>query len=225
MNRYIQSLILNDENNEHRTQNTTPSKILCVSLGFNCITAVKLNQSQLRNLSFPFDWNISSLQGVCELIENNFKDFLNPVYLSKQNGIPGIVNSKYNVSLAHDFPEKDGVVADNYQDFLEEIQDRYQRRIKRFYNACNLAETVYFFRQTFSYWPLYSCPQDKEHVIKLRNILAKTFPTNNWVLVVISNAKEYLYDWQIPNVKNFYISSKETDNEWKEIFQKLKLIQ
>lgn len=199
---------------------------LCISLGFNCEPALSLNRDKLRTQAFPFDWNITSLHGLCDIIGNDFLDFLNPFYFDRR---AGIFNTKYNMAFAHDFPVVD--VGDgthtevaNYLDFLEEIQIKYQRRIERFYDACSLADKIYFFRLKTSHWKFDTCPQDKISVIKLRNVLMKKFPTDNWTLVVIADSAEYAYDWEIPRVKNFYISASKLNHEWTEIFKKLGLL-
>lgn len=223
---YIQSLMLQDENDEKKSE-LDYFEQLCISLGFNCTMALQLDHYKLRKRSFPFDWNITSLQGLCEVINNHFADFLNPHYLSARFGLPyvqGVTNLKYNIALAHDFPDIKGIAPANYLDYLPDIQEKYYRRIKRFYNACNMAKKVYFFRTEFWYWPLHSDVQNKENVKRLRDILARNFPSNNWVLVVISNNIQYKHDWQMSKVKNFYVANNGTDDELKSIFRILSLI-
>jgi hypothetical protein len=223
---YIQSLMLQEEEEDNQKSELMHYEQLCISLGFNCTMALQLDRNQLRKKSFPFDWNVTSLQGLCDVIDNHFADFLNPHYLIVRTGsayVPGVTNVKYNIALAHDFPDTQGVVASNYLDYLPDIQEKYERRIKRFYNACNMAEKVYFFRTKFWWWPLQSDAQDKENVKKLRDILTKHFPLNNWVLVVTSDDMQYKHDWQMPKVKNFYMS-KGTDDEWNSVFRQLSLI-
>lgn len=223
---YIRSLILQDEEDAKRSELIYHER-LCISLGFNCTITLQLKHHKLRQRAFPFDWNITSLQGLCEVIDNHFADFLNPQYLNVRTGktyIPGVTNAKYNIALAHDFPEVNGAVPPHYLDHLPDIQEQYFRRIKRFYNACNSAEKVYFFRTKFWWWPLQSDVQDKKNVRKLRDILIKNFPSDNWVLVVISDDAQYKNDWHMSKVKNFYMSEQGTDDEWKSIFRKLSLI-
>ncbi len=222
----IQSIISEDEKKEKRSVNVGIEKydVLCVSLGFNCTVALNFNQNQIRLLAFPFDWIMTSFTGLCELIENNFIDFLNPMYLRQ-----GVFNTKYNIGMPHDFPTKDrgdGVheIVHNFLDFLPDVNEKYQRRIERFYNVCNLANKVYFFRIKAN-WKFDKDPQNLTSVIKLRNILIKKFPYDNWELIVISSSdKEYKNDWKVPKVKNFYISDDGSEKEWKEIFKKLNLV-
>lgn len=208
---------------------------LCVSLGHSCQPAVHLDRCKLRAKSFPFDWNITPLDAVCEMIENHFLDFLNPQFLERDYTTPlintFIINRRYKTALAHDWPiahEADGSYApvSNYLDFLEEVATKYQRRIERFYNVCDMAKTVYFFRLRFATWlPLDTTPQTRAHIKKLRDILVKTFPSRNWVLVAIGSTAEYKQDWGMPNVRNFYIpnESEYYPETWDRIFRALNL--
>lgn len=208
-----------------------------MSLGFNCFPALQLERNKLRRWAFPFDWNITSMYGLYRLIENDFADFLNPDFLQRRGDLPGVFNAKYQVALAHDFPGLDGgvligagVPVGNWLGALGNIQDKYQRRIERFKNVFNLANKVYFFRLRFTYWSCDNAPQDKRSVIKLKQILAKKFPTENWELIVVSDTKDYMHDWNIPQVRNFYIGPPTAgpmdpyDAKWTEVFKKLGLI-
>lgn len=204
----------------------TKQEYLCVSLGYNCFPALNLEDNNLRAWAFPFDWNITSFNGLCNILENDFLDFLNPCYLDRR---AGIFNAKYNIAFAHDFPvirQSDGTDTEvaNYLDFLEDIATKYQRRIKRFNSVCNLAETVYFFRLKTVNWKFDTHVQDRTSIIRLRDILMNKFPTNNWILVVIDTSLQYQHDWNIPKVKNFYISDHGRKDEWTTIFKKLELI-
>lgn len=226
---YIRSLIdLEMEFQVAKSIKEEKDKFLCISLGFNCVTALKLETYGLRTRSFPFDWNITPLFALCDLIDNHFEDFLNPQCLVRRYDIPllsnFILNQKYNLALAHDFPLLEGnITVHNYIDFLEDVDKKYQRRIKRFYNVCNMAEKVYFFRLRFEYWPLDNEPQDRVNVMRLRDVLLRQFPDENWTLVVIGTSDDYKNDWNMFRVVNCYITDG-NDAEWGEIFKRLGLI-
>lgn len=236
INKEIRNIIINDSRKEcayakSKQASIEKQKFLCISLGFNCFPALNLERIGLRQQAFPFDWNITSLRGLCNILENNFLDFLNPCYLNqkpaseKLPAVPGIFNSKYNVALAHDFPEgpAENITA-NWQDYLPEISEKYERRIQRFYSVCDLADTVYFFRLKSTYWIFDDQPEDKASLIRLRDILRQKFPTNNWVLVVIDNSKKYKKDWGIPQIRNFYMCDTNKVEHWMHILKKLGLI-
>lgn len=47
-----------------------------ISLGYFCSVALELERIGLRSSSSPFDWCISSYEGVIDAIENHFEGFL-----------------------------------------------------------------------------------------------------------------------------------------------------
>ncbi len=224
--RVIRSHILEDDTQDQLRGNTVGKEsYLCVSLGFNCTVAINLDKHGLRKWAFPFDWNVTSLKGLCDVIENDFLDFLNPQYLDRRFCI---YNNKYNLAFAHDFPIiqfEDGSHTEvpNYLDFLEDISKKYQRRIERFYKSCEMADTIYFFRLK-SIWTLDTFPQDKNTIIRLRDVLINKFPAKNWILVAIDTDPEYKTDWHISMVKNFYIRGHAMEEDWRNIFRQLGLL-
>jgi len=204
-------------------------KVMCVSLGWNCFPALNFNKSSLRYASFPFDWNQTSFYGLYHLLENSFADFLNPEYLVYERpGSAGILNIKHAIAFSHDFPvvrDAQGIdhVVDNYVDYIPEIQEKYDRRIKRLYAVCSMAKHVYFFR-TCSQWS-YDNQLGKREVEMLRDLLRRLFPQNNWTLVVINREDSYRHDWQMPQVNNFYMHDENRHEEWEAIFRALGLMQ
>lgn len=202
---------------------------LIISLGFNCTPATNIQKNNLRTFAFPFDWMGCSLEGLCALFESDFKDFLNPAYLYKKAGSNIIINKKYNLGFWHDFPSDgpNGIVP-NWAEAIPDIALKYQRRIDRLYEALNSDRTIYLFRSACSrHWPLNSCLQTKEMVIKLRDILHNKFPKANFTLVVINEGPDTYYNtpWNIPGIKNFYMQNYDMSHEWTRIFKELKLIQ
>lgn len=218
---FLRSAIISEEKEKH----------LCISLGFNCWPALALRVAGLHRFSFPFDWMYTSFGGMHTLIDNNFEDFLNPQFFDTRSGAAVVFNWKYAITFAHDFPvmQTEDRLVDDYKDFTEEINSKYQRRINRFYQACDLAETVYFFRLKTEAWPFDQQTQNKYDVIQLRNTLTKKFPKGNWVLVALGTTEDYKYDWNIEKIKNFYIRSYATyqdqpNPEWMHIFKTLNLL-
>ena len=58
--------------------------MLFVSIGIDCDVANFLNKYNLRKASLPFDWNVS-YNGVSKCIENNFKNFTEPLSADRIN--------------------------------------------------------------------------------------------------------------------------------------------
>ena len=109
-----------------------------ISLGYFCEVAGELEKYGLRNASFPFDWMISDFEGVISCIKNEFKDFLNPTYLSQScNDRTRYKNTKYNFYFFHDF--------DKYQPLhkqLRKVTEKYKRRSERFLKSIK-SETLF----------------------------------------------------------------------------------
>lgn len=216
---------------QSRSINFEKENKICVSLGVACLTAEHLKRNRLRMQSFPFDWIVSSFSGICTLIKNDFQDFLNPAFLEQSPLRNFIYNKKHIMAFVHDFPvnpENSQIIVDKFLDYLTPIQVKYQRRIDRFYDVCKKANIVYFFRIrriTHEIWN-YSQEQNKEDAIKLKNILHEKFPQNNWILVLINSTEEYKKDWNISQIKNFYIPNELVTNphEFDHILKKLDLI-
>jgi len=120
-----------------------------VPIGSSCSVASYLRQLGLRKEAFPFDWNVTPIEDAIELINNNFKYFLNEkslIYLEptkrllfKENGIDfessnDIITPVYctntNTLFVHDFSV-------NGKADLKEVKKKYHRRIKRLNKLLN----------------------------------------------------------------------------------------
>jgi hypothetical protein len=111
-----------------------------IPIGFDCTVSANLKNLNLRNASYPFDWNIIKYDGIYDLINDNFLDLFNKKYLvygnksyfhkydndenNYKNLIP-VFNTKYNILFVHDFIE-------NMDDNM--IFEKYNRRIERLIN-------------------------------------------------------------------------------------------
>ncbi len=95
-----------------------------VSLGSNCEVAASLNKYGLRSMAGPFDWCVSSFEGVIASLENDFADFMNyeNLIVVKENGGGDIFEDvKYKIRFTHDrvtLPEND---------YLK-MREKYQKR-------------------------------------------------------------------------------------------------
>ena len=102
-----------------------------ISLGYFCSVAMELERLGLRKESSPFDWLISDFKGVIQAIDNKFEDFLEyDLLLQNKENHEIYINSKYNLQFFHDF--------DRYtplEKMLPAIQNKYNRRIGRFYDT------------------------------------------------------------------------------------------
>jgi len=111
-----------------------------ISLGYFCSIAMELEKMGLRSESSPFDWLISDFDGVISAIETRFEDFLNPAFLAQnKNNRSHYKNTKYNIEFFHDFNPYASL-----QDQLQNVQEKYNRRIQRFYQS--ITEPTLFIR-------------------------------------------------------------------------------
>lgn len=100
-----------------------------ISLGFFCSVAIELEHMNLRSKSGPFDWTITSIEGLIGVIQDGFKDFLNPAYLVQDKEYPYIIkNTKYHIHFYHDFN-----LEEPFEMQLPRVREKYARRIRHFY--------------------------------------------------------------------------------------------
>lgn len=130
-----------------------------ISIGANCDAAHFLRENSLRRSAYPFDWNITPIQSVISLIENDFEGFLNesnldylqPVerMLFKEHEIDleiandiitPVICHRYNMLFPHDFSVKG-------QYDLEEVQKKYEKRIERLLSVLRSEKEIWFIRQ------------------------------------------------------------------------------
>ncbi len=111
-----------------------------ISLGHFCSVAIELEKMGLRSESSPFDWLISDFEGVISSIRHDFADFLNPMYLAQNTHVRSrYKNTKYDFQFFHDFDQYHSL-----QEQLPSVQEKYNRRIQRFYKS--ITEPTLFIR-------------------------------------------------------------------------------
>lgn len=111
-----------------------------ISLGYFCSIAMDLEKLGLRTESSPFDWLISDFEGVIRAIRDHFEDFLSPEYLAQNSHCRDhYKNMKYDLQFFHDFDPYQPL-----QDQLPSVQNKYNRRIQRFYKS--ITEPTLFIR-------------------------------------------------------------------------------
>lgn len=203
----------------------------CIGLGETCTVAAALQMFQLRKAAYPLDWTICNYNALCSILQEDFKDFLNPNYLSIRADNHGIIN-KYGLVFVHDFPtiyysgdvEKEDTVGENelrhdWINFLPEIQNKYERRIQRLRDVCISEKKIYFIR--------HGGIKDKQQACALRDILKKAYPYLDFILVIIGNDLSFEKPWEESHIKNYYLRNTTVWNdvaEWKNIFIDLGLL-
>ena len=117
--------------------------IIYIPFGSDCSIAYHLQQLNLRQYAFPFDWILSDIPNIIKCLKNNFSNFIDIDYLklmnisnnfplidddwpqlsNKTNNVKKYKHKLYNFIFPHDF-------TDNCD--IKLIIAKYERRIERF---------------------------------------------------------------------------------------------
>lgn len=186
-----------------------------ISLGPTCSVAYQLQKLNKKKESLPFDWiRSSNIKDVIYLILNNFHGFLDNIsYVRDDTKFPIIKdsetfdevtdketkiyrNEKLNLGFFHDF--KEGIT-------LEEVREKYDRRIKRFYET--VKEKCIFIRDD-----IYFHQDNIEDYNNLYMILTEFNNQNELILIINMNKNKYDLSKLNPAIKVFVDNEKQT--EW-----------
>jgi Putative papain-like cysteine peptidase (DUF1796) len=181
-----------------------------ISLGGNCEPAIQLRKNHMRMMGYPFDWMFTtSVQGLIEFIQNKGAGFLDhdQLALSTEGGHHAVTDLRYGFTLIHDFTS-----FDNFQNDYLIVKEKYDRRIKRFFELLESNKEVLFIRLQI---PCDQCTL-LDHVIHTQ------YPNLSYEILALNHAEEA--DWGLERVKNVYLkntpyfwASNEGDISWKKI--------
>jgi hypothetical protein len=147
---------------------------MIIPIGVDCGMANFCIKYNLRNMSLPFDWNVT-YNGVSKCIEDDFNLFTEPL----NNRI-----NHYDVYFHHDFENND---------LLNHDKEKYSRRCQRLRNILETSnEEIIFCRKG------HACHHHSEHNSKYNNItndiedaerldviLSKKYPQLNYKIIVV----------------------------------------
>jgi hypothetical protein len=204
----------------------------CVGLGETCTVAAALQKFELRNAAYPFDWVISPHQSLCNVLHNDFQDFLDIRYLSVRDDNKGVVN-KYGLAFMHDFPTMgyvgevetqenplgEGQLRFDWIKFAPEVGRKYDRRIQRFRDLCNSDKKVYFIR--------HGGITSIDQACSLRDLLRASYPKLDFTLIIVGHNSSFAQPWGEKNIRNYYVPITQVWNdvaEWEKIFIDLGLL-
>lgn len=158
------------------------NETLFVSLGSSCDPVVWLKYLGRRKAAFPFDW-LLCIDGprVIELIDSDFRNFLDRQYLTSSNGV--IYHTYYYIEFRH---EHEG---------LEAMLSKYERRIARFHDLGCYPGKVVFIRAPYAeataphvHWPSDAGLRiTKEEAMQLQTALRKRFPSLDFTLLIVNH--------------------------------------
>jgi hypothetical protein len=165
-----------------------------VSLGTACQSAWHLEANEIRKWAYPFDWLITPFESLMIFMESRGAGFLDKDQLTIVETLHGhpsmlhVVNLAYNIHFIHDFLAPDMF---NY----DAVKEKYDRRIKRFFDLLESNKKVLFIRVQISR-PEAEC---------LDNYLHTHYPNLDYTLVAVSEDSDARSDWGLERVRNFYM--------------------
>jgi hypothetical protein len=143
---------------------------MIIPIGVDCGMAEFVKKYNLRNTSFPFDWNVT-YNGVSKCIDDKLEFFTEPL----NNRI-----NKYDIYFHHDFENPD---------LFNQDKEKYIRRCKRLINILEtINEEIIFCRKG------HGCHHHNEHeniindiddVENLDIILSNKYPQLKYKIIVI----------------------------------------
>jgi hypothetical protein len=196
---------------------TISQDFIIIPLGCHCGPAWWMRNINLRVFAFPFDWCIVPYKSLYRVIDNNFKDYFNKenlvpsstpywstylydfyqrIYHTGVDGSSGAVLDKhFEILFNHDFPNHEPeTIATHYDTQYK----KYARRIKRFFDELKSGKHIYFLRMH---------DITKDETLELHHLIKSKFSTTSFTLLAIgSDPQEFSEDWNIPHIKNLYIS-------------------
>lgn len=160
-----------------------------VSIGQGCASTSYLRRCNLQNFSYPFDWIAGPpFDMITDFIINGFQDFLNiedlEPYILKEghvnNGPYNLYrNKRNNYHHFHDFPKNIPL-----EESFKNVREKYDRRIKRFYDNINSSNKILFV------WFSHFTPHEDEVFIESCKKLRNHFADKEIYLLVIENSME-----------------------------------
>lgn len=133
---------------------------MIIPIGVDCGMAGFLKKNNLRNISFPFDWNVT-YNGVSKCFEDSFKFFTEPL----NNRI-----NQYDIYFHHDFEKLD---------LINQDKEKYIRRCQRLINILETtSEEIVFCRKG------HACHHHYEHNGKYSNIINDIYDAENLDIIL-----------------------------------------
>ncbi|WP_294538069.1 DUF1796 family putative cysteine peptidase [uncultured Rhodoblastus sp.] len=110
-----------------------------ISLGLACGAAYQIRRRFDQTETYPFDWLVTQMNGLLQLLDGDFKGFL-----CKDNMVEHetyVEDTAFCIKFFHDFPENKCNDAS-----MEEVREKYQRRITRWRGTIKQVSSVLFVR-------------------------------------------------------------------------------
>ena len=151
-----------------------------IPLGYNCTPTNSIRDGKLRNASFPFDWNYTSMEKIVECFTNEFKTFFLKENLKRASWYSGkpayetstgshLIEEKAKIIYVHDGSYKELI---NNENIYLKHKEKYSRRINRLLDIMNSGDKVLFVRYENSE----NDYQQLINIIELKDIIKSKYP-------------------------------------------------
>lgn len=174
-----------------------------ISLGYNCDVANGLMHGELRDKSYPFDWNFTKMSKINTTIRENFINFFKRENLarSKYNGRPAM-DKDGGVIYVHNGSYEDLIKNEEYYNIRNE---NYMRRIERFLELLNSDKKILFVR-------LIEDDTHEEH-LEFINIIKEMYQNCNFKLILLlQDEKTQFFQYKNIYFENMkYVSGMKTN--------------
>ena len=157
-------------------------------LGYNCDCATFLRNKGLRRYALPFDWLTgATIQTRINLLKNKFEGFLEKENLqpiattqnSPRKGTKHYLDTNTGFKFFHDFSLNKTLDED-----FPSIKQKYDKRIKRFYDLVEQSDTIAFI------WCSSNKPLTNEEITNAKDQLTALFPNRNVLFHEIKNEED-----------------------------------
>lgn len=174
---------------------------LIVSLGEDCACATYLKMHNLRPYSLPFDWlTNASLETRFNLILDEFDKFLSVENLriidkktlnhpTFDSDFDYYENIKNGLHFYHDFPYSIPI-----KESIKDVEDKYERRIKRLYKLLKNRKKVLFI------WLSHTKNNDDIMILKKHDEISQKFNKNIDFLIIENDLSKHESDIEIINL-------------------------
>ncbi len=179
------------ENLEHVHLLCEQGEPLFVSLGSFCEPSHMLKFCDFRRAAFPFDWIVSfDGESLIQILEEDFSHFLGNEYFSSYGPAGHLLHARYRVEFLHD-----GNFNRDFFPQLENLKQKFTRRIERFRKLNEYPGKVFFLRAAYFYSTtdphrFFKCSENLEitdaYALRLEKTLAQYFPQLDFTLIIIN---------------------------------------
>jgi hypothetical protein len=173
-----------------------------ISIGYNCFSAMLLNNLKLREKAYPLDWVNSSPEYILKYFKTNFENYYLPNETATVNylGQQFVWERQHKMAEANDYHCENNI-SDNSLSIYEDNRNKYERRITRINNLLNTKESILFIysteytinsRKNCNFEKKMKDNEDKYHndLVELKKFMSNKYPNKKIdILTIYFNSK------------------------------------